>query len=113
MGKVQMYLTKTTGKRKYTFVVTGDNAKSAIIESEKLSFDDVETCGVCGGDDLRLGGHVTKDDGFEYAYVRCKKCRATLNMGTQKKNTDINYWVTREENGKTVLDWMKYEPKSK
>lgn len=104
-----MILKKKFGKNAYSFVVSGASFKEAVIESSKLSFGDIDNCGICGSDDLFLNGHVTKDDGYEYAYVRCKKCRATLNFGTQKKNTDVNYYTTREENGKTVLDWKKFE----
>ena len=113
MAKVEMILKKKFGKNSYTFVVNGDSFKNAVIESSKLSFGDVDKCDICESDELFLGGHVTKEEGHEYAYVRCKKCRSTLNFGTQKKATDVNYLTMREgAGGKKVLDWVKYEPKN-
>ena len=107
MGKIEMILKKKVGKNAYTFVVSAPSFHEVVIESAKLSFGDVDKCGLCGSDDLHLNGHITKEDNFEYAYVRCKKCAGTLNFGKQKKDSSVVYLRTKDD-GKT-LDWMKYE----
>lgn len=109
MAKIEMIIKKKFGKNAYTFVVSGPSFHEAVLESANLSFGDIDGCGVCSSDDLYLHAHKTKDEGFEYAYVRCKKCRATLNFGKQKKDTDVVYYTTREEGDKKVLDWKKFD----
>jgi hypothetical protein len=109
MGKtqVEMIVKKQMGKNTYTFMLSAPTFHEVVIESTKLSFGDVEKCGLCSSNDLYLHGHVTKEDNFEYAYVRCRQCAGTLNFGKQKKDTSVVYLRTKED-GKT-LDWMKYE----
>jgi hypothetical protein len=107
MGKIEMIIKKKFGKNSSTFVVGGDTFHDAVLEASKLSFGDVEKCGICASDDLFLGAHETKGEGFLFAYVRCSKCRATLNFGQQKK-ADVVYLRTKED--KKTLDWMKFEP---
>jgi hypothetical protein len=107
MGKIEMIIKKKIGKNAYTFMLSAPSFHEVVLESTKMSFGDVDNCGQCGSDDLYLHGHVTKEDNFEYAYVRCKKCAATLNFGKQKKDPSVVYLRTKED-GKT-LDWMKYE----
>jgi len=109
MGKIEMIIKKKFGKNSYTFVVSGPSFHETVLESSKLSFGDLDSCGVCQNDDLHLQAHTTKEDGYEYAYVRCRKCRATLNFGKQKKDTDVVYFTTKEENSKKVLDWKKFD----
>jgi hypothetical protein len=107
MGKIEMIIKKKIGKSAYTFVLSAPSFHGVVLESTKLSFGDVDNCGLCQSDDLYLHGHITKEDNFEYAYVRCRACRATLNFGQQKKDTSVVYLKTKTD-GKT-LDWMKYE----
>ena len=109
MAKIEMIIKKKIGKSAYTFVLSAPSFHEVVIESAKLSFGDVDVCGLCGSDDLYLHGHITKDDNYEYAYIRCKnyKCRATLNFGKQKKDSDVVY-LRMKDDGKT-LDWMKFE----
>jgi|ERR1035437_3784428 hypothetical protein len=106
MGKIEMIIKKKFGKNSSTFVVAGASFHEAILESAKLSFGDVEKCGICGSDDLYLGAHETKEDSLLYAYVRCNKCRATLNFGQQKKDKNVVYLRTKDDKS---FDWMKYE----
>ncbi len=117
MGKIIQYVEKQIGKTKQRFSVEGKNLHEVVIESKKLSFDDVMNCGLCGSDNLELSAHKT-DDGFEYTYVKCKKCRATLNFGQQKKNSEIFYLRTVEipegqYKGQKAYDWKAYVPEQK
>jgi len=114
MAKNIQYVEKQIGRTKQRFSVEGKNLHEVVMESKKLSFDDVFKCGICGSDDLELSAHAT-DDGFNYTYVRCKKCRATLNFGQQKKNNEIFYLRTIEiqggqYDGQKAYDWKPYVP---
>ena len=113
MGNIQYYVKKRFGKEVHTFMVEGKNLHEVVMESRKLSFGDIEKCGVCGSNDLELSAHVTDSKGFEYTYVRCKKCKATLNFGQQTKNDDIYYFKTIEipsgpYKGQKALDWKPF-----
>jgi MinD superfamily P-loop ATPase len=115
MGKITYYLRKKIGNEVHTFTVEGKNLHEVIMESKKLSFSDIDKCGICGSKDLELSAHVTESDGFDYTYIRCKNCRATLNFGQQKKNDDIYYLRTKEiTNGQFVgqktYDWKPFVP---
>jgi len=117
MAKIQEFITKQIGRNKYTFVVEGKTFHEVVMESKNLSFDDVYKCGVCGNDNLEISAHST-EDGFDYVYVRCKHCRATLNFGQQKKNKDIYYLKTVDitsgpDKGKKAYDWKAYVPEQK
>lgn len=103
-----MIIKKKFGKNSSTFVVAGDSFHEAVLEASKMSFGDVDKCGLCGSDDLFLGAHETEKDNFLFAYVRCNKCRGTLNFGQQKK-ADVVYLRTKDDKS---FDWMKFEPKN-
>ena len=101
-----MKIEKKMGKRIYEFTVEGTNLHEAIIESKKLSFYDVDKCGLCSSDDLILDAHVAQEK-FNYTTVKCNSCKASLNFGQQLKNDDVFYLKTRERsdgNGKE-FDW--------
>lgn len=117
MAKIIEYIDKRIGKRVQRFAVEGENFYDVVMESKKLSFDDIPNCGICGHDDLELSSHIT-DDGFKYVYIRCKKCRATLNFGQQKKNSEIFYLRTTEitegpYKGAKSYDWKPFVPEHK
>lgn len=106
MAKIEMVVKKKVGKTVYTFMLSAPSFHEVVIDSAKLSFGDIDNCGICNSDDLYLHGHVTKEDNYEYAYVRCKKCKATLNFGKQKKDTSVVYLTTKDDKS---LDWVKFE----
>jgi hypothetical protein len=113
MGKITYYLKKKIGKETHTFMVDGKNLHEVVMEGKKLSFNDVDVCGICGSDNLELSAHVTEEDGYDYTYIRCKKCKATLNFGQQKKNDDIYYLRTIEipdgqYKGQKAYDWKPF-----
>jgi RNase P subunit RPR2 len=113
MGKLTFNVKKIIGKNTYSFLVEGKNLHEVVMESKKLSFGDVHNCGLCNSNNLELSAHKTPDDGYEYVYIRCNNCKATLNFGQQKKNDDIYYLRTVDnvdQNGQKVkyLDWKPY-----
>lgn len=106
---MQLSIRKQIGKTSYTFLVEGKNLWDLVMESEKLSFQDVSKCGLCDSDYLYLTAYETKDDGYKYVKIVCAKCKASLTFGQPKKNPDT-FYLRKTEEGK--LDWKKYEPKA-
>ena len=117
MGKIIMYLDKKIGDHIQRFAVEGETLYDVVMESKKMSFDDVHQCGVCGAVNLELSAHHT-GDGYDYVYVKCKKCRATLNFGQQKKNKEVFYLKTiditeGQYKGGKSYDWKPFIPEQK
>ena len=113
MAKLTYFVKKRIGKDIHQFMVEGKDLHEVVMESKKLSFGDVEKCGLCGSDDLELSAHVTEGDGFDYTYIRCRTCRATLNFGQQKKKDDVYYLRTvditqGQFKGQKAWDWKPY-----
>jgi late competence protein required for DNA uptake (superfamily II DNA/RNA helicase) len=118
MAKITYYVKKKIGKEVHSFSVEGENFHDVVLEARKLSFNDIHRCDICGHEDLELSAHVTEKKGFEYVYIRCKKCRATLNFGQQKKDDSIFYLKTKEITdgqyaGQKAYDWKPYVPEQK
>lgn len=103
---MKMNVTKQIGKNKVSFQVEGDNLFDVVMESQKLSFGNVEKCGICGSDDLELEAHIAQ--GFKYTSIKCKKCKASLTFG-QKKEDPNTYYLRRKED--KTLDWKAFEGK--
>jgi hypothetical protein len=113
MAKITYHVRKRIGRDTHSFSVEGKNLHEVVMEAKKLSFGDIVSCGLCGHDDLELSAHVTEGDGYDYTYIRCKKCKATLNFGQQKKNDDIYYLRTVEitsgpYKGQKGYDWKPF-----
>jgi len=102
-----MKIEKKVGKRTYEFIVEGSNLHEAVIESKKLSFYDVHSCGLCKSDDLTLDAHVAQGK-FKYTTVKCNGCKASVNFGQQQENPDIFYLRTRNkaDNSGKEIDWI-------
>lgn len=95
---------KTVGREKHTFQIEGENLYSVLMEERKLSFPDIKQCGLCKSDDLTLFAHNPNDE-FEYVTIKCKSCKGFLNFGQQKKNKDIFYLTTKQnDKGETLRD---------
>ena len=115
MSKFTLFISKRIGKETFRFAVEGKNFHEAVMEKQKLSFPDIiPNCGVCGSDELDLGAHVTPGESYEYTYIRCKKCRATLNFGQQKKDKEVYYLRTvdgTDQSGKATkfYDWQPFQ----
>lgn len=114
MSEITYYIKRKIGNEIHSFSVTGENFHEAVMEAGKLSFPDVYACGLCGSQELALGAHNT-EEGHEYTHIRCKKCKATLNFGQQKKDKTI-FYLTFKDGLNTqgqpakVWNWKPYSP---
>lgn len=113
MAKLTYFVKKKIGKETHQFMVEGKDLHEVVMESKKLSFNDVFRCGLCDSPNLELSAHVTEGDGFEYTYIKCTSCKATLNFGQQKKKDDIYYLRTTDitqgpYKGQKAYDWKPY-----
>ena len=104
---MKITLVKKIGNKTYPFSFDGADLFSCIIESKKLSFQDVDKCGICGSDELKLDAYVTKEGGYKYTIIRCK-CGAKLTFG-QPKQAPETFYLRRKESGE--LDWTPPEQK--
>ena len=105
---MEMFIKKEIGKNTYTFVVEGKNLHEMVMESQKLSFGNVKTCGCCGKNNLILNARKAKDK-FKYTEVKCLDCKASLVFGTPQEETDTSYL---RKNDKKEYDWKPYTPES-
>ena len=112
MGKITYFIKKKIGNETHSFSVEGENLHEVVMAAGKLSFGDIDLCGICGHNDLILAAHVTPNEGHEYTYVRCKKCKATLNFGQQKKDNNTYYYKTVDmiggQPGQKAYAWKPY-----
>ena len=113
MGKITYFKKWKVGREWHNFAFEHDNFHGVILESKKLSFPNIEKCDLCGSDDLDLSAHTTEKEGYDYVYIRCRKCRATLNFGQQKKDKDMFYLRMVEiqdgpYKGQKAWDWKAY-----
>lgn len=104
---MEMLVKKRIGKEVHTFIVSGENLHSVIMEAQKLSFRDVPNCGICQGDNLYLRAYITTEGKYEYVKVACAKCKASLTFGKRKDVKDT-YFLRRNDKG---YDWKKFEEK--
>ena len=91
-----MTVTKKIGKNSYQFQIEGVNLFEMVMESKKLSFPDIDKCGICGGNDLRLDAYITKEKKYKYTVIRCK-CGAKVNFGLTTEGD--TYFLKRNEDG--------------
>ncbi len=112
MGKITYFTKKQIGEELHSFSVEGENLHDVIMAKRKLSFPNITQCGICGCTKLDLGAHVTDEDKYTYTYIRClnPQCKATLNFGQQKKDTDVFYLRTKDDGqGNKIFDWKPYD----
>jgi hypothetical protein len=100
---LQLKVHKKIGKEIYEFTVSGENLHDVIMQREKLSFRNVDKCGICGSEYLVLSAYITKEDKYEYAKVLCLKCKASVTFGKKKQEPDV-YFLRRNDLGE--LDWQ-------
>lgn len=110
---MKMNITKQIGKNTYHFQVEGKNLFEVIMESQKLSFQNVYKCGICDGDALYLRAYITEKDKYEYVKVVCANpdCKASLTFG-KKKGEEDTYFLRRKE-GSREYDWQEYKGNGK
>jgi len=102
---MKMNLNKKIGKRNYGFQFDGDDLWEVIMDSQHLSFGDVDKCGLCGSDDLKLFAYKTKEKGFKYAKVVCNACRASVTLGQVKADPKTFYLHKNED---YTVKWEAY-----
>ena len=88
---MKMKFNKIIGQNTFTFSVEGNNLFELIQESQKLGFNDVKQCGLCGSDFLHLRSYITEAGKYEYAKISCGKCGAQVTFGKSKTNKDTFY----------------------
>jgi hypothetical protein len=111
---------KKIGRKVHNFQVEGENLFDVMMQEQQLSFPDVDACGLCGKDDLKLGAHLAKNK-FKYVTIKCNDCWASLNFGQQTENPNVYYLRFKEGqdgkalkvDGKIQYDWMKYDKEKK
>jgi len=105
---MELTIEKRIGKTVYPFTFTGENLHEVIMESQKLSFPDVDKCGLCGSDDLYLSAHVAQNK-HKYTEIRCNnpKCRAELTLGRRQDDPNTMY-LRKDESGKPI--WKAFNP---
>ena len=103
---MEMFIKKEIGKNVYTFVVEGKNLHDMVMESQKLSFGNVKSCGCCQGTNLILNARKAKDK-FKYTEVKCLDCKASLVFGTPQDDVDTSYL---RKNADKKYDWKAYNP---
>lgn len=107
---MKLTIPKTIGKTVYHFQVEGENLHAVLMESQKLSFQNVKSCEICKSDNLYLRAYITDKDKYEYVKIQCAKCRASLTFGKSKSDKDT-YFLRKKDNGD--LDWQEYKEETK
>ena len=102
---MKLKVIKQIGQNMYEFEVEGENLFDVIMESQRLSFYDVEKCDVCQSTNLRLLANVAQGQ-YKYAKVYCNDCKASLTFGSKKDDPDT-FYLRRDSDGK--LDWKEYK----
>lgn len=100
-----MTTVKMIGRNAIPFEVEGKNLFELVMESKKLSFQDVRKCGLCESDLLYLNSYITKEGNYEYTKVSCAKCRGSVTFGQTKKDSDV-FFLRKNDEGN--LDWQAY-----
>ena len=96
---------KKIGKNSYNITGEGKNLYEALMDLNKASFGDINTCGLCGSDDLYLEAHLAQGK-YKYASVKCRKCRASLTFGKREDDENVSF-LRRGEDGK--YDWQEFK----
>lgn len=105
---MEVLVTKKIGNRNYTFNFQGPTLFDVIAESERLSFDNVPCCGLCGSVNLRLASRNSQGK-YKYVSVKCDDCRADVTFGKLQED-DKTYFLRKKEGGQRgELDWQKYD----
>ena len=103
---MELTVKKKIGKETHTFIVSGKNLHELVMETQKLSFGDVETCGICKSDNLSLIARLAQGK-FKYVDVKCNACRGSLTFGSTQENPDVYY--LRRDDATKELAWKEYK----
>ena len=115
---MKLTIKKKIGKQTYTFIVEGKTLYDALTEANKLSFGDIDSCGICGSEHLVLGAHEAKGK-FKYVDIKCLNyaCRASLTFGRPQEDPET-FCLRKtdagvDKNGKRLKkdDWKAFQSK--
>ena len=98
-------VTKQIGQVTYEFEVEGENLFETTMAAQKLSFDDIDKCDLCGSTDLKMYAYVATGD-YKYVKVACNKCGAGVTFGQKKKDPET-FYLRKNDDGS--LRWEKFE----
>ena len=104
---MQQFVKKKIGKETVTYVVEGKNPYECRMEAQKLSFGDIEKCGVCGSDNIHLNARLAQNK-YKYLEIKCFSCKAQLVFGQTQE--DPNTFYLRKNKDTKEYDWKKYNP---
>ena len=99
---MKLTIHKKIGRTTYHFQVEGANLYEMVKDSEKLSFENVTGCGLCGSDNLRLGSRLGLDK-YKYVFVQCNDCKAELTFGHRTDDLDV-YYLRKTDAG--MPEWI-------
>ena len=101
---MQKIIKKKIGKDIHHFTVDGSNLHELIMNEQKLSFQDVDKCGMCGSDDLYFNARHSQNK-FKYVEIKCRGCSAAVIFGSMMNSPDT--YFLRKQKDKRTLDWQK------
>lgn len=107
---MQYAIKKKIGNETHSFLVEGKNLFEVVMESQKLSFGNVEKCGVCSGTNLILNARIAGVKKFKYVEIKCLSCKAALVFGNMTESPDV-YYLRKDE--KKQHAWKAYNPEEK
>lgn len=102
-----------TGNGRITFEVEGETAKALFTQLASIQevFDAETTCGMCGGNAIRL--LARKVDDFDFYELACQneQCRARFQYGQSKKGGAL-FPKRKDDDGKWLPKggWSRYQP---
>lgn len=100
---MKITIKKKIGVSEYNFSFEGKDLWECLMESQKVSFYDLTSCGICDSNLLRLYAYETKEDKYKYIKVVCNSCKGSLTLGQSKKD-NAHYYRKNEETKR--LDWQ-------
>ena len=108
---MQMIENKYLGKNQHRFIVEGNNLFELQMEAQKLAFNSVKACGLCGGESLYLRAYIAQKK-YKYVKLCCANpdCRASVTFGNKIEEPDVYYLRKNEDH---TLQWEKYIPDQK
>lgn len=108
---MEYFVKKKIGKEIHTFVVQGKNLFECLIEAQKLSFGNIDKCGLCSNENLILNARIVqyKKTTYQYTEIKClnHSCRGTLTFGKQKGEEDT-FFLRRNDD--KSYKWIAYNP---
>lgn len=110
---MQLNIRKKIGRETYSFLIEGEDLYDCVTESQKLSFPNVDKCGLCGSETLSLQSRLgrDKDTGkqtHKYVFIKCWLCKGELTFGHRKDDGEV-YYLRKNDNGNYM--WRKFEEK--